>query len=208
MQAEGLALIWQKNHSRAKNPTKKPQQNCGKWNISPFQLQFISHSSPEANLFSSYFSVGPAARTGEDGVDLCSGCSPLWSLLSWPLPSRWESHTGWQGWPAAGWLVAWSWWCRWPPAQSGPGGRCGERKKCGESRQERKRREGERVPEGTIRQVKVEMEWEKSHWMVLSPTIRTEEALNRNLAHFIGRLRIHIDPNTLSISVLSLVLTH
>lgn len=111
-----------------------------------------SPSSPGADLFSTYFSAGAvceARGTGgrEDGVDLCSGCSPLWSPLSWPLPCRWESHTGWQGWPAAGWLGAWSWWCRWPPMQSGPGRRYEEKEeKCGESQQEEGR--GRESPRG------------------------------------------------------------
>ena len=110
---------------------------------------------------------------GGNGVDLCSGCSPPWSPLSWPLPCRWESHTGWQGWQAAGWLGAWSWWCRWPPAQSGPGRRYEEKEeKCGESQQEEGRgreRESQRKRSGGRGQG-----GEKSHWRVLTPTIGTD----------------------------------
>lgn len=59
---------------------------------------------------------------------------------------------------------------------------------CGESRQQRMRKEesqGKRS--GSKGSQMVEMKGEKSHWRVLSPTIRTEQELNFNAAHVIGQ---------------------
>ncbi len=165
------------SHLKCISTKRRTYSNGAKKNVAElWKIKYLSLPAAYFSLISrSRFvlfifqrSTSPCSKDGEDGVDLCSGCSPLWSPLSWPLPSRWENHTGWQGWPAAGWLVAWSWWCRWPPAQPGPGGRYGQRKKRSESRQERK---GRKRAAG----VKVEIEGEKSHWRVSTPTIGTEQ---------------------------------
>lgn len=86
-------------------------------------------------------STASASLRIEDGVHLCAGCSPLWSPLFWPLPSRSESHTGWQGWPAAGWLVAWSWWCHWPPMPTSPEGKR-NMVRAGRTRESQRKRSG------------------------------------------------------------------
>lgn len=149
-------------------------------NIFPLQVQFFFYHLQRS-----------AILRFENGVHLCSGCSPLWSPLSWRLPSRSESHTGWQGWPAAGWLVAWSWWYHWPPMLSSPEGK---KNVVRAGRTQRK----ERVPEEEIRQL--ELRWKLNHCRVLTLVLNSlwiwlQLILLVNL--------FHMNPNILKISVLS-----